>query len=510
MMPENQTHRLPVNGTSDSNARQQTKGEELEQPGHIAPRTPAARPGKNIVADKKQKLVQHRRRTKTTSTPERQRDDDSITSDVLSQAFSDAIPDDERKQLSKDLTAYKQRTSRSEDTMTRPSIPMQTLMTCGVNEDDVFGESFCAGKAKRSPGPAQSEYSSPCASDSNVSDAARSNIARQSKNQCTQQASYSDVLSDAGQSDAESFLSIDGTLNSGISSQISAASPRSTSSLAHRAGRRLREKRQRKSAQINQSPNLSTGVPSIMDAQRLVNPTQPSQYHPTKPSMTSSSSLMKEALIANVLTQDDTDPTPTVMLVAPQRVSDAPTQSDVSTTTQATTLKEFPHRVPSFSSDTSASNSHMISTIASETTGGGRSSRTGKKSSPRTPRGSSFASKVIVAEEFVSESNANVEAFKSAYQSLSLEQIAHDLKEEVAGSVLNVQALNLKKLAKDLNEGMTAASESLNRLVGTGVLFQDNRRISSQRDTSPMEEEVAIEVEYIEDSDGEEIQEGEI
>jgi hypothetical protein len=384
-------------------------------------------------------------------------------------------------------------------------------MACGVDEDDVFGDSFCAGKPKRSPEPAQAEYSSLCASDSNVSDAVRSNIARQSKNQYTQQASYSDVLSDAGQSDAESFLSIDGTLNSGISSQISAASPRSTtaSSLANRAGRRLREKRQRKSAQINQSPNLNTGVPSIMDDQRLVNPTQPSQYHPTKPSMTSSISPMKEALTTDVLTQDAIDPTPTVMLGAPQRVSDPPTQSDVSTTTPATTLKEFPHRAPSFSSDTSATNSQMVCTITSETTGG-RGSRNGKKSSPRTPRGSSFAAQDIVAEEFVSESNANVEAFKSAYQSLSLEQIAHDLQEEVAGSVFDVQALDLKKFAQDLNQGMTAASESLNRLVGTGIFAQGNRRISSKRDTSPMEEEVAIEVEYIEDSDGEEIEEGEI
>jgi hypothetical protein len=111
------------------------------------------------------------------------------------------------------------------------------------------------------------------------------------------------------------------------------------------------------------------------------------------------------------------------------------------------------------------------------------------------------------------ESGSNVEAFRNAYQTLSLEQIANDLKDE-AGSVLNVNGLIFKKLASDFNEGVSAASQSLNQLMGAEGVSAASQSLNqlmgadvfsnankTKRGPSPVEEQIAIEVEYIEDSD---------
>ena len=111
----------------------------------------------------------------------------------------------------------------------------------------------------------------------------------------------------------------------------------------------------------------------------------------------------------------------------------------------------------------------------------------------------------IVADQFVSESNTNVDAFAASFQSLSFAQLANDLKEE-AGSVL--KGVNFKKLSSDWSEGVAAASQSigeatskLNKLVGKDVFTKTKPQPTVPgRIPSPVEE-IAIEVEYVEDSD---------
>jgi hypothetical protein len=223
--------------------------------------------------------------------------------------------------------------------------------------------------------------------------------------------------------------------------------------------------------------------------------------HRAKPVTPASNNLENEDLLVAKTAREVVDPTLTATTRVTSHVAQNPDKSDFSNVrTQATANAEVtPRRNPSFSSDTTATNSQMMSTvnstIASEVGSRGR-----KRSGSRTPRrgGLEKASKEMVTDKFVSESNSNVEAFKSTFQALSLEQIAKDLKDEVA---LNVQGLDFMKLATDLNHGMTAASESLNKLVGADVF--STRRVPAKRGPSPVEE-VAIEVEYIEASDEEE------
>jgi hypothetical protein len=110
----------------------------------------------------------------------------------------------------------------------------------------------------------------------------------------------------------------------------------------------------------------------------------------------------------------------------------------------------------------------------------------------------------MIAEEFVAESNSNADAFKTAYQSLSLEQIAHDLK-EMTGT-RTIPGLDFSKLSRDLNEGMSAATGSLSKLVGKKSISPSRKaqlKIPTPKEDFPTEERVAIEVEYVEDSDSE-------
>lgn len=93
--------------------------------------------------------------------------------------------------------------------------------------------------------------------------------------------------------------------------------------------------------------------------------------------------------------------------------------------------------------------------------------------------------KGMVPDEFVSEKNANVESFKTAYKRTSFEQIANDMKEETT-SLFGMDILN---------EGIHSAMNKL----GLGDIFQTSPRKAIRRAPSPVEE-VAIEVEYIADS----------
>jgi hypothetical protein len=57
----------------------------------------------------------------------------------------------------------------------------------------------------------------------------------------------------------------------------------------------------------------------------------------------------------------------------------------------------------------------------------------------------------VVSDQFVSESTANVEAFKSAYESVSLGQMAADLADEVSLSVKG-GGFDFSKIATDVND----------------------------------------------------------
>jgi hypothetical protein len=106
----------------------------------------------------------------------------------------------------------------------------------------------------------------------------------------------------------------------------------------------------------------------------------------------------------------------------------------------------------------------------------------------------------VVADNFVSASTSNLEALKSAYKAVSLHQIAIDLTEEVSTAT----SLNLQKIASELNDGMSAASESLRSSFGSPPRSPRKLKIpKSSSEKNCVDEEVAIEVEYLEDTDGE-------
>jgi hypothetical protein len=109
----------------------------------------------------------------------------------------------------------------------------------------------------------------------------------------------------------------------------------------------------------------------------------------------------------------------------------------------------------------------------------------------------------LITDDFVSASATNIEALKSAYKAVSLHQIAMDLTEEVSTAT----NLNLKKIASDLNDGMSAASESIRSSLGSPS-SKSPRKLRVPKSSSvghAVDEEVAIEVEYVgdEDTDGE-------
>lgn len=169
----------------------------------------------------------------------------------------------------------------------------------------------------------------------------------------------------------------------------------------------------------------------------------------------------------------------------------SPSATREGTTKKKPSGKTATVRDATFDSDIMSTASNCILTVKSD----------GFKSSALTA-----APEEIISDRFVSESNTNVEAFASSLQSMSLGQLANDLTEEVASTVF--QGVDLSKLSSDLNQGMSAASESissnmsiasasLNKLVGTNM-FGVKQKKTTIRSPSPVEE-VAIEVEYVED-----------
>ncbi|OEU18781.1 hypothetical protein FRACYDRAFT_237061 [Fragilariopsis cylindrus CCMP1102] len=146
---------------------------------------------------------------------------------------------------------------------------------------------------------------------------------------------------------------------------------------------------------------------------------------------------------------------------------------------------------PSLYSETTNDNSQMMHSKAESATIGGetRDSQTTRDSSQRSRLIVPDADR-MVPEEFVSEKDANVESFKTAYETTSFEQIAKDMTEQ-ASSVLGINILN-NGMQNTLNE------------LGLGDVFRQKKttrkKVPRSRVPSPVEE-VAIEVEYVADSD---------
>ncbi|KAG7346467.1 hypothetical protein IV203_005535 [Nitzschia inconspicua] len=152
----------------------------------------------------------------------------------------------------------------------------------------------------------------------------------------------------------------------------------------------------------------------------------------------------------------------------------------------------------SVGSDTSFSNSYMQSTYTSGYTKSAPTLSDNKTSNLHSTLKDVVANADdMIPDEFVSEKDANVQSFRTAYENLSLEQIARDMREE-ASSILSLDFLNHDLL----NKSMSAAGASLNKLVAGDIFQAPNHRRLLKRATSPVEE-VAIEVEYIADSDDE-------
>jgi len=93
----------------------------------------------------------------------------------------------------------------------------------------------------------------------------------------------------------------------------------------------------------------------------------------------------------------------------------------------------------------------------------------------------------MIPDEFVSEKNANVHSFKTAYDKMSLGQIAKDMTEE-ASSIFDVDLFN---------NGMHTA---ISQLVLGDIFQKQTPKKIVRRVPSPVED-VAIEVEYVADSD---------
>jgi hypothetical protein len=474
---------IVVQTTRDSGTSAAQEESLVEEPGRIVTQASAdssARACPRKYAQRKNLLDKHRRRTKTSSSAA-SGDDNSVA--------SDAVPESQLHTLSQELTAFKPRGSCAEGPMVAPNIPMQALMAYGADEDDAFADLAIGISAS------QSEYASLGLSESNSfskSEPGNRQNARESPNNGIQRQSFeSDALSEA-----------DYSLFSGVSSHIS------VSSLATRASKKLRNKRQRNKQSsdgetMNATLLMGDGARSSTVDSQGYDPYTTGQLHPTDPVVPLLSSLRNDGRFAPIAPTQAVDNMQIAPPSASTRANHIRDDSEVAriTQTRATTAES-----PSFSLDTVTTvttTSHMVSTIASE--GTSRHDEQGGKR-PRAPM-LPTSPEDMVTEKFVSESNSNVEAFRSAYQSLSLEQFANDLK-EAAGSILNVQGLDLNQgmnaASQSLNKNMTAASQaasqSLNKLVGADV-FSGTKPARVKRGDSPVEEEIAIEVEYIEDSE---------
>lgn len=373
-----------------------------------------------------------------------------------------------------------QQSTKKDDNMIRSSLPMQSLFESGSGD---------AASTQDDLGPDRSPFSTRLEPDFSLS-ISNSNsftpypepIVLDSKSLQTN-GSFDSWPSPAFPADKVGSTNDSSNENSKArSSAASSTSGRSATSmsLASRASQKLRDKRQR-----NSSTSKKEGVaersavikPSVdvelkVDA-NCVKALVEAKQHTDFPSRGQPKSSFP--LNRNDMTED----------------TDA---SEVTISThdhdETTTMDESMAQSPSITSGTTY-NSQMHSTFASGVTSEGTPFSTAKKSPHRkSPLEVVPGADDMVPDEFVSEKNASVASFRTAYKRMSFEQMAKDIREE-AGSVLDMEFIS---------KGMHAASESIHKFVESEVFAAPRPRKTNNRIPSPVEE-VAIEVEYIADSD---------
>ena len=448
------------------------------------PSSESAFSGKKFNDKKMMMLAKHRHRVKTGRVTEAVVDDISVDSSALSQAFLDAVPDDEQDKLSRELTTIASNRSQVEDAVLLPSLQVQTLLACGADDDKlIFAQPGYDGSTVPTSPVSQSEYASLCVSNSDsfvVSDYIRNNPASPSLT-----SEYGlQRLYDNGDISVQSSRSGEG---SGSYLQKS----NGASKIADRAGRMLRGKRQKNSGSVKEKDFEVHDSEAHRRGQSSPEEMQSDDDHDNMASADESALSLQDS-------RDDSRQDSERNHNASHENSYDQFDDEPQVNIPRTKAVELPERNLSFETDTETeASSHVISTSASEADSRIRVPNSStKENQGRKP----IYSKELVTDDFVTESNSNVTAFKSAYKSLSLKQLADDLTEEVAGTMMNVRNLDFKQLASNLNEGMSAASESLSKLVGTEVFPKGKLKVP-RRELNPVEEGIAIEVEYIEDSD---------
>ena len=276
-----------------------------------------------------------------------------------------------------------------------------------------------------------------------------------------------------------------------------------------RASRKLREIRQRqqqlRNSRIEGQDNTSDESSKELNTEVLTNESQNNN-------VVSSSELTTKASVPHDEANHNLDDScPSYNVLQPQPLLDSPiqtprivdsrpsvstpiiqrTKTNESCASSLISMDESTAVSPSIYSETTNDNSHMMHSTAESATIGGetRDSQTTRDSSQRSRLIVPDADR-MVPEEFVSEKDANVESFKTAYETTSFEQIAKDMTEQ-ASSVLGIDILN-NGMQNTLNE------------LGLGDVFRQKKttrkKIPKRRVPSPVEE-VAIEVEYVADSD---------
>lgn len=423
----------------------------------------SARPSPRKFAQRKQMLEKHRRRhavdeespepiensnsnEKSTHTGHSRGEYTSL-SDALSQAFDDVVTEEEEQKLSDTFSRSNVRPANRFGSS--PKVTAQALSAIATEERNSGNPDPPTGKAFAG----YSEYSS-----LRVSDSASCNASEISK-----RPSNFAGPSDASADEQQSFAS--------------------KSSIASRAHQTLRDKRKK---------NRDFGMTSSPGAMHSYGNTQRNQPYAASKQYSRLSDFNNYSIDPPVtFVEDEQFPqdenaknahTPTARAGNGKRKSSQRAYSSPTACGDG----ELP-----FDSDLVSTASNLISTVTSSDA---------YSSGPLVP------AEQIVSDRFVSESNANVDAFATSLQAMSLGQIANDLTEEVTSTVLH--GVDFSKISSDLNSGMSAASQSLNKnmnmasaslnkLVGSNV-FPVKKRPTMQRSPSPVEE-MAIEVEYVED-----------
>jgi hypothetical protein len=506
-----QTNQQSVNATKASPVAARMTPDAVSAPKTVArqrasPSNAPNRDMKQVLLDKHRQRVNKPGLVQDTCT-----DDNSVgaESETLSQTLSDIIAEVDEKQLSKHISSAAQRHPQKIGAPAKPSLNVQTLLAFGSEEDTTFDEAGADHVG------ASCSFDLPYTKSRSPTDASKH--------------AY-DMGSDAG------------------ASRSSAGG----NSLAARATRMMRAKHQYKADERQEHPSdvtETTRRPLVADqatTKALHRPqAKPAEIKPTEPKPYDPKPYVQEHH-AHLQPNIERQTARSSPYLAQSRFVDTP-PSDSSTVTHTTgpsnagpsdsvggnfsfatetdeshgysgSVSEFdssPDKVerrstthttrPSdsvggnFSFATETDESNCYSGSFSEFDSGDPDNGERRSTTPRAGRLD------MIADEFVAESNSNADAFKIAYQSLSLEQMANDLTEGVAGT-LNIPGLDFSKLSRDLNKGMSAATESLSKLVGKESRSPSKKgqlKIPTPKANLPTEERVAIEVEYVPDSDSE-------